>query len=526
MRKVALVSNGDMRQPLSQVCWPKQEEALRLTEESFQKLDVATFRANPYKKELGHGFINTQAEACQLFASLDPCIPIVIVLSSWVWAHHVAGCLKLHKGPILLIGDFDGTWPGLVSLLNHSATLERMNIEHSKVWTNSFVDDPNFMENLTVWVQTGKIDYSQDHVTSAHDLKIPDASAQLAREIGQTILRDKRILGQMDPGCMGMFNAVISPDKLASIGMPLELLSQSDLLAEMSQISDETANRNLEWLKQRGVTFHWGTVPHKELVDTQVLEQMKMYTAAGIIYHRYGLAAIGIPYQYGLVRCTSASDLPEGMLNNSDRPEIIWPETDHIINQDKPIVHFNEGDLGSAVPQVLMNEILSRKEMPLETTLHDVRWGDWWKEKFLWVFEISGGAPAEHFGGWSKVHVYRQPVGFFPRGGGSCSGVSKPGAVTWARFYESFGKIGMDCGTGQVIELPESEVHRRLSATTKEWPIANVYIPGYGRDELMSSHRSNHITICYGNILAELVAVCGVIGLDSNVVGDAREDFR
>ena len=59
---------------------------------------------------------------------------------------------------------------------------------------------------------------------------------------------------------------------------------------------------------------------------------MKMYQAAGRIYARYGLSAIGIPYQYGLVRATSASDLPEGMLNNSDRPDIIDPSSNNIIN--------------------------------------------------------------------------------------------------------------------------------------------------------------------------------------------------
>ena len=45
----------------------------------------------------------------------------------------------------------------------------------------------------------------------------------------------------MDPGCMGMLNTVMSPDKLAQIGMPLELLNQSDLLAEMSLVEDDEA---------------------------------------------------------------------------------------------------------------------------------------------------------------------------------------------------------------------------------------------------------------------------------------------
>jgi hypothetical protein len=252
---------------------------------------------------------------------------------------------------------------------------------------------------------------------------------------------------------------------------------------------------------------------------------MRMYEAAGRLYIRYGLSAIGIPYQYGLVRCTSASDLPEGMLNNSNRPDILHPETGRVVNRGLPIVHFNEGDAGSAVPQVLMHDILLKQKMPPETTLHDVRWGDWWNDAFVWVFEVSGGAPPAHWGGWEQTQVYRQPAMYFPRGGGTCSGVSKPGTITWARFYERFNTIGMDAGIGEVMQLPEDEVTRRQNATTNEWPIANVHIPGYDRDQLMSTHRSNHITICYGNILQELAATAKELGIPVNIVGDAREEF-
>jgi hypothetical protein len=237
------------------------------------------------------------------------------------------------------------------------------------------------------------------------------------------------------------------------------------------------------------------------------------------------LSAIGIPYQYGLVRCTSASDLAEGMLNNSERPEIKSLETGLAIRVHKPIIHFNEGDVGSGVPQVLMHDILVRKGRPPETTLHDVRWGDEWNGKFVWVLEISGGAPPNHFGGWDKTTVYRQTPMYFPKGGGTCSGISKPGIVTWARFYESFGKIGMDLGTGEVLALPENETKRRLSCTSEEWPIANLHMPGYDRDQLMSSHKSNHITICYGNILQELASTAEKIGVEVSVVGDARGEF-
>jgi L-fucose isomerase-like protein len=524
IKHVTLISNGDFRNAVGRSCWPKQEETLKQVERALSAWQCHSVRAHPYRPEKGHGFLNTQAEACAVFAGIPSDEPLILVLSSWVWAHHVASCLKLHKGPVLLLGNFDGTWPGLVSLLNHSASLERIGVPHSRLWTDSFDRDAAFMTKLRTWLEKGTIHHAQDHLSNLDLRHVSPAVRQLGDELAKDILRTKRILGQFDPGCMGMLNAVMSPDKLATIGMPLELLSQSDLLAEMALVSDQEAQQSLSWLRQKGVQFDWGQT-EEGLTERQVLEQMKMYSAAGRMYSRYGLAAIGIPYQYGLVRITVASDLPEGMLNNSDRPEIRDPEKNAPINPGKPIVHFNEGDVGSAVPQVLMHDILARKGMAPETTLHDIRWGDAWEGAFVWSLEISGGAPPAHFGGWDKTSVYRQPAMYFPRGGGTCAGVGAAGTVTWARYYESFGEIGMDIGLGETLTLPRGELVRRQNATNKEWPISNVRFPGYGRDELMSTHRSNHVTICYGDIVQELGAAAAALGIPVRVAGDARERF-
>mgnify|MGYP006309792751 FL=1 len=111
-------------------------------------------------------------------------------------------------------------------------------------------------------------------------------------------------------------------------------------------------------------------------------------------------------------------------------------------------------------------------------------------------------------------------------GGGTCSGVSKPGRITWARAWEADGVVGMDVGTGDVLEMPQDEVVERLDKTTPEWPIANVHIPGYDRNELMATHMSNHIVIGYGDILQEMVATCQHLGFKTRVAGDARNDLK
>jgi L-fucose isomerase-like protein len=524
--KVYLISNGDFRDSAGVVCWPKQEETLKGVKAAFSKLGVTTEVVCKYDPKRKHGFVTKQCEGAALMSNIEPDAPVVVVLSCWAYSHNVCGPLLTHKGPILLLANFDGTWPGLVSLLNHSGSLERLNVKHSRLWSDSFVKDDAFMKKLGEWCKTGFVKHDESHVVDAAKLKLSSSAMKFGEKLASDIMREKRIMGQFDPGCMGMLNAVINPAKLGAAGMPVEYLNQSDLLAEMGLVSDEEAQKHLNWLVKKGMTFKWGSDPSFELVHSQVLGQMKMYSAALRLYKCYGLSAMGIPYQLGLQRCCPASDLVEGMLNNADRPDVIDPVTKKVIAKGLAIPHFNEGDMGSGVPQMLMRDIYARKEMPTETTLHDVRWGREYNGKFVWVFLISGGAPPAHFGGWKNATAYRQPAMYFPKGGGTCTGVSKPGVVTWARFYESFGEIGMDCGTGEVDPLDPADLKDRLDKTNPEWPIANVYIPGYGRDQLMATHKSNHITIGYGDILQELVATCQHLGIPTRVAGDVKDTLK
>ncbi len=525
-KKIYLISNGDFRDSACETCWPKQQETIDLVMECLTKLGYEALVLPHYDHSRKHGFVTKQCLGTALFSTIDPEAPVIVLLSIWAYAHHVASGLQTHKGPVLLLGNFDGTWPGLVALLNHSATLSRLCVRHSRLWSETFITDQIFMGNLKVWCETGRIQHDSSHLASAETLSLAVEAEHLGQKVAANIIKYKRILGQFDPGCMGMLNALIDPAKLGAIGMPLELLNQSDLVAEMATVSDREAQNHLNWLVAKGVWFDWGVDQFEDLVHGQVLEQMKMYSAAARYAKRFGLAALGIPYQVGLVRCVSASDLAEGMLNNSDRPDVYDPATREIIRQGKPIIHFNEGDAGSGVPQVIMNDIYEMKGMSPETTLHDIRWGREYDGRFVWVFEISGGAPPAHFGGWESTKVYRQPSMYFPLGGGSCSGVSKPGVITWARFYESFGEIGMDCGTGEVLPLEEQEVQNRLEKTTAEWPIANVHIPGYDREQCMSTHMSNHITIGYGDILQELLATCLYLGIPTRVAGQVKDTLK
>lgn len=110
-KKIYLISNGDFRDSAGEVSWPKQEETLRFVQEAFSRLGYKTQVHPQYDAGRKHGFITKQCTGAEIFSHLDADAPVVIVLSCWAYGHHVAGCLQTHKGPVLLLANFDGT-PG------------------------------------------------------------------------------------------------------------------------------------------------------------------------------------------------------------------------------------------------------------------------------------------------------------------------------------------------------------------------------------------------------------------------------
>ena len=229
-----------------------------------------------------------------------------------------------------------------------------------------------------------------------------------------------------------MYNAIIDDELLNPCGIYKERFSQSALLAEMRLVSEEEAQSVRAWLDKKGMTFVVGNDEATELTNTQILEQIKMYIAAVRIADAFGCDAIGIQYQLGLKDMTAASDLAEGLLNNVERPAVYHKETGRELFPGKALPHFNEVDEGAGVDALVTNRVWTAMGLDPATTLHDVRWGRHYKDEniddFVWVFEISGAVPPSHLkSGYAGAVSERQPSMYFPKGGGSIKGESKPG---------------------------------------------------------------------------------------------------
>ena len=494
-RTVYTVASGDLRLSANTTCWPTQQRLEADLEAALGRLGWAVRRGHPFDEEAGHGFIDSQRAGIEVFKKLPPDAPLIVVEGVWQYSHHVLAGIRTHRGPVLVVANWSGQFPGLVGLLNLTASLTKAGVAHSILWSEDFTDDWA-VAGLRTWLETGRLEHDLSHVRDLGELPA-GPETELGRALAAQLQQEKAIIGVFDEGCMGMYNAIFDDELLNPLGIFKERLSQSALVAEMGRVDDEEATAVRRWLEDAGFTFHTGTDEATELTDAQLLSQFRMYVAALRMSDDFGLDAVGIQYQQGLKDVVPASDLAEGLLNDARRPPVLSRDGSRELYAGGPLPHFNEVDEGVAVDSLVTNRIWTAMGLDPSTTLHDIRWGEEYDGQYVWVFEISGSVPASHNGGYDKSWSMRQPPMYFPLGGGTLSGVSKPGEIVWSRVFIMDGALHVDLGRGTVVELPVEETQRRLDATTPQWPIMHAVLHGVGRDQLMARHKANHVNVVY-----------------------------
>lgn len=497
-RTVILIPSGDLRESANTASWPAQQELERIVTDVVQESGWSIQRGFRPDEERRHGFIRSQRMGIEVFKDIPPDAPLIVATANWQYSHHVLAGLRTHRGPILTVANFAPEWPGLVGLLNLNASLTKMGTEYSTMWTVDGTDDW-FRSGVHEWLDTGSVTHDASHVRDLPEL-VDSEEKRLGEALGDQLLADKAIMGIFDEGCMGMYNAIFDDALLNQIGMYKERLSQSALWAEMQTVSDEEANAIGRWLIDEGMTFRLGDDEATELTEGQLRLQYKMYIAALRIADDFGLDAVGIQYQQGLKDVCPASDLVEGLLNNEYRPPVTSRDGSRVLWEGKALPNFNEVDEGVAVDALVTNRIWSAMGMDPATTLHDVRWGGEHEGQYVWIYEISGSVPPSHLPeGYHNAEGWRQNPVFFPAGGSTINGVSKPGEIVWSRVYIEDGGLHIDIGRGSVVDLPADETRRRKESTNPEWPIANVVLHGVDRNQFMARHKANHVQVVYGD---------------------------
>lgn len=533
---IVLVASGDSRLSANRVCWPAQARLEAVVTQAFRALGREVVRGHAVDPVTGHGFIDGQARGIEVFRTIDPAAPLVVATAVWQYTSHVLAGLTRHTGPILTLANWSGQWPGLVGLLNLNGSLTKAGVRYSTIWSVDFTD-VFATRALAQWSETGCIVHDTSHVRPFDDARWParlDGALAAGAALGTALKRDQAILGVFDEGCMGMYNAIVPDRLLHATGLFKERLSQSALYAAMREVNDATARAHYAWLTAQGMRFVLGADEATELTEAQVLEGLKMYDAAVRLADAFGCAAIGIQYQQGLKDVCVASDLAEGLLNDPHRPPVRGSDG-RVLFDGRAVPHFNEVDECAGIDAVLTDRVWTHLGLDPSNTLHDVRWGetvhDRGVQEFVWVFEISGAAPASHFvGGYGGAVGERQPAMYFPRGGSTMKGVSRPGEIVWSRVYVDGDALWMDIGRGGVVRLSDEETARRWQQTTPQWPIMHAVLYGVSRDQLMAKHQANHIQVAYADgadraleALVAKAAMAQAMGIRVNLCGQVDD---
>ena len=417
--RIAIFWPGDYRAKPNEQALPHVTAATAQLERALGKLGRSSYRVP--------GWLTRPHEAIEKLGPIDD--PMVGVCVHWFYGPHTTDGVVGKDNPLLLASNFSGTWPGLVGLLNTGACLESVGRRFSRAWTDAddWTQDDLFMSRLEQWCTTGRITYPEDEILY-HTAILPEAAA-IAHQVHQQI-RERRILGLMlGDTSMGMINGYFGPRLLNPIGFTEHKVDQAWLIDRGRGIDKSRIDVALAFVKEQGVVFHYGETGAEDFDETPRASSFATTWPCSTSWRNSRRTAWAGSTNWGLLPLRPPSDFSEGLLNSTCRPE----------SNGDTIVCSTEADQGNMVPMELLKRLLMAKGLHQAVMFHDVRWGGEHDGRFVWVLLNSGSCGAYAFNHnpdtLEGVHSYRQPAGYFPVPGGTFTGESLPGEVTWARAY-------------------------------------------------------------------------------------------
>src|SRR5450432_3055584 len=138
---VIIIANGDLRLSANQKCWPAQVGVEEAVTNAIRREGRDVRRGHACDPEKAHGFIDSQKYGMEVFRGIPANAPLIVAEAVWQYSHHLLAGLSTHKGPILTVANWSGTWPGLVGMLNLNGSLTKAGVSYSTLWSEDFSDD-------------------------------------------------------------------------------------------------------------------------------------------------------------------------------------------------------------------------------------------------------------------------------------------------------------------------------------------------------------------------------------------------
>ncbi|ATL65499.1 L-fucose/L-arabinose isomerase family protein [Nocardia terpenica] len=395
----------------------------------------------------------------------------------WAFPHFTMLAADATAGPLLLFGGLDPVQPGMVGMLAAGGALDQIGRRHTRAWGD--IGDPATRDRVLVQVRAA-------------------AATQALR--GSTF-------GRIGGRPMGMYTAVADTDQwMRTFGIDVEEIDQWELVRRSELVEPGRAAQARLWLEKNAAGVHYDG---KSLTPELLERQIRSYYAMRELIDEWNLDFSGIKGQPELTNHFATMDIAEAFLN--DPYDWDGPKPTHVT--------ATESDMDAALTMQLLKG-LSGTPVLFADVRHYHADRDVWDlcnsgQHATW-FAARSDDPRENL---ARTHFYPE-VFFFPAGGASVHHLAAPGEFTLARLTRLDGRYRMQVmrGAFETYDAATNEAMMRMS--TFEWPHAFARLR-VDAAEFLNRFGANHIHAIPGEHVAELRAVCDLLGIDYDGFGDA-----
>jgi len=402
----------------------------------------------------------------------------IFVYPVWAFPHFTMLAALETTSPLLLLGNIDPQYPGMVGLLAAGGALDQIGRVHARAWGD--IDDPAVLERVLIQVRAA---------TAVRQLR------------GSTF-------GRVGGRPMGMYTAVANPDAwIDQFGVDVEEIDQWEVVRRAALVPDSRVEAGVKWLERACAGVHYDG---KQLTPELLGRQIRSYHAMRELIAEWNLTFSGIKGQPELTGHFCTMDIAEAFLN--DPYDWEGAKDTHVC--------ATEADMDGA----LTMQILKLLTDGTPALFADVR--HYHADKEVWDLCNSGqhatwyaarsDDPAENL---SRVHLY--PQGFyFAAGGASVHHLAAPGPATFARLSRRDRRYRLQVARGAFETYDEATNEAMMRQSDYGWPHAFARL-GVDAGEFLARYGANHIHAVPGEHVAELRAVCALLDIDYDGLGDA-----
>ena len=439
---------------------------------------AAALRANGHELVRAAGPIWTNELATGEARRIADAHPDLTIFHYPVWAfpHFTMLAATETPGPLLLLGNIDPQFPGMVGLLAGGGALDQIGRVHSRAWGD--INDAAVLERVLTQVRAAR-------------------AVQGLR--GSTF-------GRIGGRPMGMYTAVATTEQwIEKFGVDVEEIDQWEVVRRTENVSSTRVKAAVDWLEKNAAGVHYdGKQLTPELLDRQV----RSYYAMRELIDEWNLTFSGIKGQPELTTHFCTMDVAEAFLN--DPYDWEGPKETHVC--------ATEADMDGALTMQLLKLISDGTPALFADVRH------YHADKNVWDLCNSGQHatwyaarsedPAENM---SRVHLYPE-VFYFPAGGASVHHLAAPGDFTFARLTRHAHRYRMHVVRGSFENYDDSTNEAMMRESTFEWPHAFAQLQ-VDAGEFLSGFGANHIHAVPGDYVAELRAVCQLLDIDFEGMG-------